>query len=77
MPLSAFSAAPYLSHFIRPLIIKVNYQQLHYHLILLPGVALGDAVNQINKTVEEMHLPADIRGSFQGTAQAFQASLAT
>ncbi len=43
---------------------------------LLPSIALGDAVNLINQTVNDMHLPADIHSSFQGTAQAFQASLA-
>jgi multidrug efflux pump len=43
---------------------------------LLPHVSLGDAVNKINEAVAAMHLPARIRGRFQGTAQAFQASLA-
>jgi multidrug efflux pump len=43
---------------------------------LLPGAALGDVVNQVSKTIEQMHLPAGLQGSFQGTAQAFQASLA-
>ena len=40
------------------------------------GVALGDAVTAINKAQEQIRLPASIRGSFMGTAQAFQASLA-
>src|SRR5262249_2288908 len=40
------------------------------------GVALGDAVNAISRAQTEIRLPASIRGSFQGTAQAFQASLA-
>lgn len=43
---------------------------------LLPNVALGDAVNLVGQTVAKMHLPATIQGSFQGTAQAFQSSLA-
>jgi multidrug efflux pump len=43
---------------------------------LQQGVALGDAVNIINQAEREIHLPAGIRGTFQGTAQAFQASLA-
>ncbi len=42
---------------------------------LLPGYALGDAVNLINSTVAKMHLPTNIHGAFQGTAQAFQAAL--
>jgi multidrug efflux pump len=40
------------------------------------GVALGTAVAAIEKTRAEIHLPATIRGSFQGTAQAFKDSLA-
>lgn len=43
---------------------------------LLPGVALGDAVNRIGQAVADMHLPTALQGSFQGTAQAFQTSLA-
>jgi multidrug efflux pump subunit AcrB len=40
------------------------------------GVALGTAVDAIKAAETEMRLPASIRGKFQGTAQAFQASLA-
>jgi multidrug efflux pump len=40
------------------------------------GVALGDAVKAVEKAQEQIRLPASIRGSFMGTAQAFQASLA-
>jgi multidrug efflux pump len=43
---------------------------------LAPGVSLGDAVKAIGGTEREMGLPASIHVSFQGTAQAFQASLA-
>lgn len=43
---------------------------------LLPNVALGDAVNSVSQTVANMHLPVTITGAFQGTAQAFQQSLA-
>ena len=42
---------------------------------LAPDGSLGDAVAAIEKTTREIGLPASIRGSFQGTAQAFQASL--
>ncbi|MFZ0890135.1 MAG: multidrug efflux RND transporter permease subunit [Candidatus Binataceae bacterium] len=42
-----------------------------------PRVALGDAVNLIEAAAREMGLPAGIQGTFQGTAQAFQASLAS
>ena len=40
-----------------------------------PGVSLGEAVSAVESTTREMGLPASILGSFQGTAQAFQASL--
>jgi multidrug efflux pump len=42
---------------------------------LAPGVALGDAVDAITQAEAQIHLPAGIRGTFQGTAQAFQDSL--
>jgi len=42
---------------------------------LAPGVALGQAVDAIEKTVAANHVPASIHGTFQGTAQAFQSSL--
>ncbi|HEY8973891.1 MAG TPA: efflux RND transporter permease subunit, partial [Burkholderiaceae bacterium] len=44
---------------------------------LAPGVALGQAVDAINKAQAEMGLPQALSGSFQGTAQAFRDSLAT
>jgi multidrug efflux pump len=43
---------------------------------LAPGVALGHAVDAIRAVERQIGLPASIRASFQGTAQAFQASLA-
>jgi multidrug efflux pump subunit AcrB len=43
---------------------------------LAPGVALGEAVRAIEGAEREIGLPASIQASFQGTAQAFQASLA-
>jgi HAE1 family hydrophobic/amphiphilic exporter-1 len=42
---------------------------------LRPGVALGDAVAEIQKLQRELRLPATVVTSFQGTAQAFQASM--
>jgi multidrug efflux pump len=42
---------------------------------LIPGVSLGDAVPKIAEVQQKMRMPPSIRGSFQGTAQAFQASL--
>ena len=43
---------------------------------LAPGDSLGHAVAAIERATQEIGLPPSIRGSFQGTAQAFQASLA-
>jgi multidrug efflux pump len=43
---------------------------------LAPGVPLGNAVEQILQIQRDLGLPATIHGSFSGTAQAFQDSLA-
>ena len=43
---------------------------------LAPGKSLGDAVTAINAAKSELGLPASIQATFQGTAAAFQASLA-
>jgi HAE1 family hydrophobic/amphiphilic exporter-1 len=40
-----------------------------------PGVALSDAVAQVEAVQRELRLPATLSVSFQGTAQAFQDSL--
>jgi hydrophobe/amphiphile efflux-1 (HAE1) family protein len=42
---------------------------------LAPGVALGQATEALSKAMEDLHMPPTVQGSFQGTAQAFQASL--
>ncbi len=42
---------------------------------LAPGVALGEAVDAITQAEAQIQMPAGIRGTFQGTAQAFQDSL--
>jgi multidrug efflux pump len=43
---------------------------------LAPGVALGDAVEALQTATAKMGVPENIHGTFLGTAQAFQASLA-
>jgi multidrug efflux pump len=43
---------------------------------LAPGKALGDAVNTVNRVEQRIQMPASINASFQGTAAAFQTSLA-
>jgi multidrug efflux pump subunit AcrB len=44
---------------------------------LASGAALGDAVTAIQQVEAQLGMPQTLTGSFQGTAQAFQASLAT
>ena len=44
---------------------------------LAQGVALGDAVSAIEAAMREMRAPLSLSTSFQGTAQAFQSSLAS
>ncbi len=75
VPLSAFT------HFApTTTALAVNHQgqfpAVTLSFNLAPGVALGDAVTAIEAAEREIGLPASIRPSFQGTAQAFQTSLA-
>ncbi len=44
---------------------------------LTQGAALGQAVEGINAAMRELNTPVTLQGSFQGTAQAFQSSLAS
>jgi multidrug efflux pump len=59
--------------------LQVNHQgqfpSITLSFNLGPGVALGDAVDMINRAERQIGLPANVHGSFQGTAQAFQSSL--
>jgi multidrug efflux pump len=41
-----------------------------------PGESLGDAVTATKRVEQQIQLPASINGTFEGTAAAFQASLA-
>lgn len=60
-------------------LLAVNHQNQFpsatFSFNLLPKYSIGDAVNKIEETVQDMHLPASVHGSFQGLAQAFQDSL--
>jgi HAE1 family hydrophobic/amphiphilic exporter-1 len=40
-----------------------------------PGIALSQAIDQINASMRELQVPASLNTAFSGTAQAFQASL--
>ena len=42
---------------------------------LKPGVALSQAISEIDAATQQMQLPATVIGTYQGTAQAFQSSL--
>jgi HAE1 family hydrophobic/amphiphilic exporter-1 len=42
---------------------------------LAPGVSLGTAVDELQKIETELHLPATVTGSFQGSAAVFQSSM--
>jgi len=44
---------------------------------LAPGVALGQAVDAITQAAREIAVPSSVIGTFQGNAQAFQASLSS
>ena len=75
VPLSAFT---HIQQTTVP--ITVNHQGqfpvVTLSFNLAPGVSLGDAVTAVNKVKDELAMPVSIQGAFQGTAEAFQASLA-
>jgi multidrug efflux pump len=76
VPLSAFT------HFEpRATNLAVNHQgqfpAVTLSFNLAPGVALSDAVTAIQTAVHDLGLPQSVHGSFQGAAQAFQASLSS
>jgi multidrug efflux pump len=75
VPLSAFS-----SYETTTTTLAVNHQgqfpSITTSFNLAPGFALGDAVKAVDKATAEMGMPVGVRGSFQGTARAFAASLA-
>ena len=60
-------------------LLSVNHQSqfpsVTLSFNLAPGAALGDAVQAIQQAQTRMRMPHTITGSFQGNAQAFQASL--
>jgi multidrug efflux pump len=75
VPLSAFT---HYEPATAPLAVnhQAQFPSVTISFNLPPGVALGTAVDAINGAQVELRVPASIRGHFQGTAQAFQASLA-
>ncbi len=76
IPLSAFA------HFTSKVeSLSVNHQgqfpAVTLSFNLAPGVALGQAVDKIQALTADLRVPATLDGSFQGTAQAFKASLSS
>ena len=75
IPLSAFSR---LESTTAP--IAINHQGqfpvVTLSFNLAPGAALGDAVAAVNRAKENLHMPASVQAAFQGSAAAFERSLA-
>ncbi len=75
IPLSAFSHVEQTS-----VPITVNHQGqfpvVTLSFNLAPNVSLGEAVTAVDKVKNGMNMPPSVQVAYQGTAQAFQASLA-
>jgi multidrug efflux pump subunit AcrB len=76
VPLSSFA---HFSPKAEPLMISHQgiFPAVTLSFNLAPGVALGQAVEKIQEVSERLHAPPTLNASFQGTAQAFQASLSS
>jgi multidrug efflux pump len=76
VPISAFTRT---SETTGPLLIsrQGQFPSVTISFDLKKGASLGTAVQAVEETARQLGLPASIRGSFQGTAQAFKASLAS
>jgi multidrug efflux pump subunit AcrB len=76
VPLSTFA------HFVsKAEALSINHQgqfpAVTLSFNLAPGYSIGQAVDAIQQMQESMRLPGTIDGAFQGTAQAFRASLSS
>ena len=76
VPLSAFT---HYESSTAPLAVNHSsvFPSVTFSFNLAPGVALGDAVKLITDAEKKAGMPSTITGSFSGTAQAFNASLAS
>jgi multidrug efflux pump len=74
-PLSAFT---HVATKTTPLVVnrQGQFPAATISFNLAPGASLGNAVQSIRGATDALDLPPSIHASFQGTAQAFQASLA-
>jgi HAE1 family hydrophobic/amphiphilic exporter-1 len=77
VPLSVF--ARWTTDNVKPLSIshQGQFPAITLSFNLAAGVALGQATDAVSKAEAEIGLPATINSTFQGNAQAFQASLST
>jgi multidrug efflux pump len=75
VPLSAFTQ---LATSNVPLVVnhQGQFPVVTVSFNLAPGASLGRAVDAIDAVKKDIGLPVSVQASFQGTAQAFQASLA-
>ena len=76
LPLSTFA------HFVPKVeALSINHQgqfpAVTLSFNLAPGIALGQAVDEIQALMAQLRVPGTLDGSFQGTAQAFRASLSS
>ena len=76
VPLSSFA---HFTKTIEPLSVshQGQFPAITLSFNLAPGKALGQAVDAIQALANQLNLPPTVNGSFQGTAQAFQASLSS
>ena len=77
VPMSAFTRWSTLP--VQPLSIshQSQFPAVTISFNLAQGAALGQAVDAINAAMRQMGTPITVNGTFQGTAQAFQSSLAS
>jgi multidrug efflux pump subunit AcrB len=76
VPLSAFA---HFTSKVEPLSLthQGQFPGVTLSFNLRPGHALGEAVESIKAMQRQLGLPPTVDGAFQGTAQAFQASLSS
>ena len=76
VPLSAFTR---YEQDTTPLVVnhQGQFPAVTVSFNLAPGYSLGDAVDAIDAASKDLGMPLSVQGAFQGTAQAFRASLRT
>jgi HAE1 family hydrophobic/amphiphilic exporter-1/multidrug efflux pump len=76
VPLSAFTQ---VGRSVAPLVLnhQGQFPAVTLSFALAPGVALSEAIAAVENARETIGMPPAVEASFQGTAQAFQASLSS